>query len=337
MKKSTLALVLLAGLSTATFAQNKIDQQGRKQGHWLRTDRNGAKIYEGDFKDGLEVGTFNYYYPNGTLRIRNVFTKPGRYCSHEAFDEQGHLLARGYYNQKNRDSIWNYYNESGRLVKTAGYKMGIKQGAHIIYTSKGDTAEITHWNDNHREGRWWKRIGEKGYITGHFKNGGLEGVLTEYDDEGRLIRKGNYKNGLKNGSYQYFDNKTLIVDETWNAGAMSERKVLITHAKPEYISVANIAYVYPSRQKCILVRMDGSTVQIAESIETMTSRIGDADFSTIDKRNRILANTNCIRGFSHDEDGREIILLEPHASFNVYPDAEMKKLVQSVLRGDEME
>ena len=92
------AMVLLT--STAAVAQNKVDKQGRKQGHWVRVDKDGSKIYEGDFKDGLETGTFTYYYHDGTVRIRNTYIEPGTVCQHEAYDEQGRLLAKGTYNRR---------------------------------------------------------------------------------------------------------------------------------------------------------------------------------------------------------------------------------------------
>ena len=61
MKKT--ALLLAAALlfsSVVASAQNKIDNQGRRQGHWVRTDKDGSKIYEGNFVDGKETGTFTY-------------------------------------------------------------------------------------------------------------------------------------------------------------------------------------------------------------------------------------------------------------------------------------
>ena len=57
--KVVLLVLLMAGL--ACQAQNQIDKQGRRQGHWLKTDKQGAKVYEGDFVDGMETGTFTYF------------------------------------------------------------------------------------------------------------------------------------------------------------------------------------------------------------------------------------------------------------------------------------
>ena len=177
--KKTLILLTAALLltSVSAIAQNKVDKQGRRQGHWIRIDKDGTKIYEGDFLDGKETGTFTYYYADGTVRMRNIYTVPGERCDHEAYDEKGHLLARGHYDRRNRDGQWQFFAEDGRLVKEASYRMGIKDGLHVIYTHTGDTAEVTHWVNNHRHGRWWKRIGKQGYITGTYVNGGLEGRL----------------------------------------------------------------------------------------------------------------------------------------------------------------
>lgn len=91
--KSHLILLALLLLGFACGAQNQIDKQGRKQGHWIKNDKNGAKIFEGEFKDGHEVGTFQYFYPDGTLRIKNTFEgSDGKRCAHEAYDEKGRTL-----------------------------------------------------------------------------------------------------------------------------------------------------------------------------------------------------------------------------------------------------
>ena len=60
MKKSILFLAAALLLtSVGAMAQNKIDKQGRRQGHWVRTDKDGSKIFEGKiniFKNGNICG-----------------------------------------------------------------------------------------------------------------------------------------------------------------------------------------------------------------------------------------------------------------------------------------
>ena len=331
MKKTLLFLAATMLLTSfGAVAQNKIDKQGRRQGHWVRTDKDGSKIYEGTFVDGLETGVFTYYYQDGSVRIRNTYTEPGRICSHEAFDEQGHRLATGTYNQRNRDGQWKFYNESGRLVKEAQYKMGVKHGLHVIYTSKGDTAEVTHWADNHRHGRWWKRIGERGYITGIYVRGGLEGRLVEYDDNGLLIREGFYKDGFRHGAYRFFEDRHLVVDETWNHGTLSDRRVRLLTPDTEFVSVRDIACLAPQgKAKTVVYLKDGTKKVSRESSEALYDRLGSEFFAFANHKSRILVAMSCVQGVSKDSEGREVLILEPQPDFAIFPDEDGLKMVRS--------
>lgn len=322
------AAMLLASVEAS--AQNQIDRQGRRQGHWVRTDKDGAKIYEGDFVDGQETGTFTYYYPDGTVRMRNVYSVPGTRCSHEAYDEQGRLVARGEYDRRNRDGRWSFYAEDGRLVKEADYRMGVKDGMHVVYTQRGDTAEVTHWRDNHRNGRWWKRIGLKGYITGHYVNGGLEGRLVEYDEQGRLCREGYYKDGLKHGSYRYYEGGVLVVDERWEHGMMADRMVRLLTPQEEFVSIHNIACLAPQgKGKVVVVMTDGTKKVTREDPELVLDRVGDELFDCANRKSRVTVARSAIQGLGKDADGRDILLLEPQPDFAIFPDEDGLKMVRS--------
>jgi len=323
-------LMAAAMLLTGAVAQNTVDNQGRRQGHWVRTDKDGSKIFEGTFEDGLETGTFTYYYHDGTVRMRNTYTEPGTVCQHEAYDEQGHLLARGTYNRRNRDGRWSFYAEDGRLLKECDYKMGVKHGQHIVYDHNGDTAEVAGWQNNHRHGRWWKRIGKSGYITGTYVNGGLDGRLVEYDDAGMLIREGNYKGGLKHGSYKYFEDNKLTVDETWYEGTMSDRKILLITPNEEYVSIFDIVCLMPQgKSKVVVMFKDGSMKQTRESADVVYERLGSELFAYANRKSRVLVAQEYVQGTSTDAEGRTILLLEPQPGFPIYPDEDGMKMVRS--------
>ncbi|MBQ5401918.1 MAG: hypothetical protein IIU16_03280 [Bacteroidales bacterium] len=332
MKKTTLLLLTLAFLAMGAAAQNKTDKQGRRQGHWIRTDRGGAKIYEGDFVDGQETGTFTYYYTDGTVRIRNIYSEPGKRCTHEAYDEQGHLLARGEYNQRNRDGQWQFFAEDGRLVKEASYKMGVKDGQHVIYDRKGDTAEVTHWQDNRKHGRWWKRIGNTGYITANYVRGGVEGHLLEYDDNGQMVRDGEYKEGMRHGKNLLYENNELVAEEDWQHGVMTDRKILLNTAKEKlYISIHDIACMAPRGNSKTLVFMTDSTEVVAnEESDIVYNRAGGELFSLANRKNRIMVANSRVQGIGKDGEGREILLLEPQPPFAIFPDEDCHKLVESL-------
>ena len=332
MKKSILFLAAAMMVTAASVtAQNQLDKQGRRQGHWIRTDKDGSKIYEGDFIDGLETGTFTYFYHDGTVRMRNTYSEPGKRCLHEAYDEQGHLLARGEYNQRNRDGLWSFYAEDGHLVKEASYKMGIKDGRHVIYEHNGDTAEVSHWANNHRHGRWWKRLGKQGYITGNYVNGGLEGRLVAYDDNGNLNREGYYSGGLKHGDYKYFENGTLTVKEHWNYGVMNDREILISTPEPQFVSIYDIACMAAQgKSKTVVVLREGGKLIAQENYDIVFSRAGDELFALANRKSHITVARSCVQGVGRDKEGRDILLLEPQPDFAIFPDEDAAKMIRSI-------
>ena len=331
---------LLAGLvlfSTLTAtAQNQIDRQGRRQGHWMRMDKDGSKIYEGDFVDGMETGVFTYYYHDGTIRMRNTYTTPGVRCLHEAYDEKGRLLARGEYDRRNRDGQWKFYAEDGRLVKEANYRMGIKDGLHVIYTQKGDTAEVTNWTNNHRNGRWWKRVGDHGFITGTYVNGGLEGLLVQRDDKGLLVREGHYHDGLKHGSYRFYEEGRMTIDEQWEHGRMADRKIRLLVPAEEWISIYEIACLAPmGKNKVSITLNDGSKKVTMESADLVFERIGDELFDCADRKNRIMVARRAVQGLGTDADGRTILIMDPQPDFTIFPDEDGQKMIHSRKFDDE--
>lgn len=345
MKKTVKALlastlVFSLCMSNMLTAQNRIDNQGRRQGHWIKTDKDGSRIFEGDFVDGKETGVFNYYYPDGTLKIRNTYTQPGRYCKHEAYDQKGRLLAAGFYDQKNRDGEWRYYSHNGNLVKIANYRMGIKDGAHIIFNSNGDTAEIANWKDNHRHGRWWKRIGEKGWICGQYVNGLMQGRLVQYNGNGQLVDDDNYLDGVKDGRCRHYENGRCTVDETWQQGTLADRKILLNCPTERWQSIFGIAYYTPkgaSGKGTTVYLNDGTKLTCTDMADIINERVGHEHFVLIDRKSQLMANIGSIVDIVKDEEGRPILDLMPKPPFTVFPDEECLKMIRSLKRIDQLD
>lgn len=330
MKYRVLILTLmLAGI--ACQAQNQIDKQGRKQGRWVKTDKQGAKVYEGTFADDLETGTFTYFWPNGAVRIRNEYSVPGKICHHQVYDQQGHLLATGTLNQQNRDGLWEFFATDGKTIKKTTYKMGVRHGLQVIFTSAGDTAEVCNWADNHRHGRWWKRIGYKGYITATFVKGGIEGRLVEYNDAQQLVREGYYTKGERNGHWKYYENGEMVVDETWRMGDLRDREVRLLLPEERFVSIYDINYMAPQgKHKTIVYLSNGTKLTDLEAAEVLYGRIGGERFSLANKEARIMVATNLIIGTTFDSEGRIILDLDPRPDFKVFPDDDCMKMLHSL-------
>ena len=329
--KCRLLFVALMLVGMACQAQNQIDKQGHKQGHWVKTDKQGAKIYEGTFVDDMETGTFTYYYPNGTIRIKNEYTVPGKICKHEVYDKAGHKLATGIFNQKNRDGLWQFYSENGKLIKLTTYKMGVRHGLQVIFTPNGDTAEVCTWYDNRRNGRWWKRIGKQGYITATYVMGGIEGRLVEYDDNNQLVQEGFYTKGERNGLWKHYENGQLVVKERYEMGVSRDREVRLLLPEERFVSIYDISYMAPMGKKKAYVYLNNGTKLIDEEpAETLYGHVGNYRFTLANRDSRIMVATNLIVGTVFDEEGREILSLDPAPDFKVFPDEDCMKMLKSL-------
>lgn len=328
--KTKIIIALLALVPLMGVAQNMMDSQGRRQGKWVKMDKNNRKIYEGTFKDGLEIGTFTYYYSDGTVRMKNTFLVDGKFCSHEAYDKNGKLMATGFYNQKNRDSVWNIYNAEGKLLKSETYKMGTKTGKSVLFSSTGDTIEIQYWNDNKKHGYWYRKV-LNGYLTGNYANNLLDGKYAEYRNN-KVVSEGNYSQGLRDGQWKFYDGNNLEVVEKWNNGNLHDRKVLIYTEQPQMISTDEIAYFYPKGRNTIVITMDGTTMVDQENSHKLFEKVGEENFVILNNEKQLVAAYRCIVGFEKDEDGKEYVELSPKLSFNLYPDDNCRKLVESILR-----
>ena len=242
-------------------------------------------------------------------------------------------MATGSFVQRNRDGEWRYYTENGQLIKIATYRMGVKEGVHVIFASNGDTAEVTTWNDGRRDGRWWKRIGDRGHIEGTYRNGGLEGRLTEYDEAGLLCHEGHYRDGSRDGVHRYYENGRMTVDELWDRGILTDRKVLVMQPDPAYVSIFKIACLVPKgKQQVTVYTRKGEAVLTYEPAEDLYARIGGETFTLANREGRVMIATDCVMGLKKDAEGRDILDTEPELPIAIYPDDDCKKMVESLGR-----
>ena len=130
--KPALLFCLIFFTSLAIFGQdtiNKTDAGGKKQGFWIKKDKDGKKIYEGQFNNDIPYGTFKYYYPDGALKAVSVLSDNGRCSRTTTFFKNGRKMAEGKYIDEKRDSTWKFYTEFDNImVSEEFYKDGKKDG-----------------------------------------------------------------------------------------------------------------------------------------------------------------------------------------------------------------
>jgi len=102
MKLRILPIVLLLVLTTIASGQeqtdlNKTDQQGRKQGHWIKKYPNGTILYEGTFINDKPVGEFKRYNSNNTLKSILIYSSDSREADATIYHPNGFISSKGKY------------------------------------------------------------------------------------------------------------------------------------------------------------------------------------------------------------------------------------------------
>jgi antitoxin component YwqK of YwqJK toxin-antitoxin module len=204
-----LILLLVAGSVYAQKAPNVTDAKGLKQGYWEKINpQTGKLVYKGTFKDDKPVGTFKYYYAEiDTVHTLMQFTsKPGVAYATMYF-MTGKLQAKGKYMNEKKDSTWNFYDESGKLLSQETYKEGKRNGKSVVYFQNGEISEEHTYKMDIEDGTFNQYFeGKKLKGEGTYENGKQVGKSAYYYPNGTTAAMGYFnKAGNKNGLWLYKD------------------------------------------------------------------------------------------------------------------------------------
>ena len=129
--------IIFLVLPIFSFSQNRVDEQGRKQGKWIQTHENGKVRYEGSFLNDKPNGLFLYYTETGILKANIEYFNQGTSASARLYHPNGEVSAVGVYQNEQKDLLWKYYNEKGQLIRDENYNDGLLHGESILYYSNG--------------------------------------------------------------------------------------------------------------------------------------------------------------------------------------------------------
>jgi antitoxin component YwqK of YwqJK toxin-antitoxin module len=176
-----LLLICVAGL-TAQDNINNTDSNGKKQGKWIKRDKNDFIQYIGNFKDDVPVGTFRYYYPYKDTFIRSVVqfipNTNIAWCRNYHLNRQ--ILSEGKFVNQEKDSIWTFLSIDGITVCKEYYSKDKKNGVSVNFYPSGKVFSETNYKDDIKQG-----------------------VFKEYYEDGKLKTDGNHKNGEKDGKFVF--------------------------------------------------------------------------------------------------------------------------------------
>ncbi len=209
-----MVLLILSGwLCTALYAQNLLDEKGRKTGPWKVEHPNGETMYEATFREGRPVGLMVRYDDKGRVTARMMFDSSKNHCFTTMFHENGKKAAEGWYMEKKKDSVWTYYSGyDGSVRIREDYNDGALHGNVIRYYPEGNISEEVEWENNSREGNW-NQYYEDGNprLTGQYKHNMLNGPYRVYYADTVLMMSGVYMDNKSEGTWDYYDDTGALL------------------------------------------------------------------------------------------------------------------------------
>lgn len=138
-------------------------------------------------------------------------------------DDEGRLVQQIEYKLGVPDGRGITYNpETGNKIQEMNFLNGKLHGEMIIYDQLSDIAAKLTYFEGGLNGPCEFYVDGKMILSGHYKDGKYDGVLTYYDTFLNIIKEENYQNGLKEGKViSYSPNKQILKSESYKAGKLN--------------------------------------------------------------------------------------------------------------------
>lgn len=201
MKLKILTLFYLLAISSVATCQietgiNKTDQQGRKQGHWIKKYPDENIMYDGFFKDDHPVGEFRRYYENKTIKSLLVYNNDGTQALATIYHPNGNISSKGKYINQKKEGKWQFFSSFTKeyLISEENYSGNFRNGLSLKFYPDSTIAErVTYVNDLR------------------------QGECIQYYPDGTVCLKSNYLNGVINGKYEvWFENGKIQFSGQYN-------------------------------------------------------------------------------------------------------------------------
>lgn len=154
---------------------------------------NGKTKFKGGYINGMPVG------------LHKEFAEDGSVIAAKEYDENGILSGEGVVDANDKkQGVWKYYYESGELKSKGLYKDNLKTGEWIFYYEDGKIEQRGKYNNDKPSGEWtWYYTNGNIWRTENLIKGIEEGSFIEYNKNAKVILKGEYVDGEREGVWSY--------------------------------------------------------------------------------------------------------------------------------------
>jgi len=163
---------------------------------------NGLKSEQKFWKNGKKNSEWISYFENGDIKSKEIWNEGLKVGEWFKYNNKKILISKELYS-KNKLLKFEYFFDDGRLENKGEYDNSLKKnGEWIKYQYALDL------NGNEKLFKIYHENYKSGILDGYYEKYG-ELILDSYNEitslsDGKLLEKGFYKNGLKNGEWLYY-------------------------------------------------------------------------------------------------------------------------------------
>jgi antitoxin component YwqK of YwqJK toxin-antitoxin module len=192
---------------------NKPDQQGRKQGHWIKRFPDETIMYEGFFKDDHPVGEFKRYYENKSLKSILFYSDDGKKATAVIFHPNGKVSSKGIYVDQMKEGKWQFFSATanGYLISEEYYVNNHRNGLSVKFYPDSTIADKVTYVNNVKQGEWIQYYPSGSvWLKTTFKNGKINGSFEVWFANGAIEYSGNYKDDSRDGKWVIYNNNGSV-------------------------------------------------------------------------------------------------------------------------------
>jgi len=203
--------VAVIGFSSPSQVQEKLnvtDQNGLKQGHWIKKNPDGHIAYDGWFTDNKPKGTFKRFYQSDTIQSLLIYNSDGTRAAASFFHPNGFVASKGNYINQQREGKWQFYSAftNGYLICEEEYSGNKKNGPSVKYYPNQSLSEKLSYINNVKNGVWTQFYPNgRACLKANYTGGKLEGKFEILYDNGKPEFTGQYKNDSRDGTWFRYD------------------------------------------------------------------------------------------------------------------------------------
>jgi len=212
MNMKIVIIFLLLTISAIATCQteseiNKSDQQGRKQGHWIKKYPNGNIMYNGIFNEGHPVGEFKRYSEDYILKSVLRYSTDGNEAEATIYHSNGNISAKGTFINQKKEGKWQFFSEfvKGNLVSEETYSGNLRNGVSINFFRDSTVAERVNYVNDIPQGEYMQYYPDGAIcLKSYYENGKINGKYEVWYKNGQLEFSGQYKNDIRDGIWYIY-------------------------------------------------------------------------------------------------------------------------------------